>query len=76
MQVQLKEQHKRELDSLRSSLALQYKEDLMKMKKDLSDKYIVEIEEMKRKHCLELEQLRARLSDEHIKGKINRQTGK
>lgn len=71
MQVQLKEQHKHELDSLRSSLALQYKEDLMKTKKDLSDKYIVEIEEMKRKHCLELEQLRARLSDEHIKGKIN-----
>lgn len=42
----------------------------MKMKMDLSDKYITEIEEMKRKHCLELEQLRARLSEEHIKGKM------
>ncbi|XP_009577320.1 PREDICTED: A-kinase anchor protein 9-like, partial [Fulmarus glacialis] len=67
LQVQLKEQHRHELDSLRSSLALQYKEDLMKMKMDLSDKYITEIEEMKRKHCLELEQLRARLSEEHVK---------
>ncbi|XP_075009967.1 pericentrin isoform X2 [Calonectris borealis] len=67
LEVQLKEQHRRELDSLRSSLALQYTEDLMKMKMDLSDKYITEIEEMKRKHCLELEQLRARLSEEHIK---------
>ncbi|KAM9235869.1 LOW QUALITY PROTEIN: pericentrin [Leptosomus discolor] len=67
LQVQLKQQHRRELDSLRSSLALQYKEDLMKMKVDLSDKYIKEIEEMKRKHCLELEELRARLSEEHIR---------
>ncbi|XP_040980501.1 pericentrin isoform X5 [Aquila chrysaetos chrysaetos] len=67
LEVQLKEKHRHELDSLRSSLALQYKEDLMKMKMDLSDKYITEIEEMKRKHCLELEQLRARLSEEHIK---------
>ncbi|XP_049666741.1 pericentrin isoform X3 [Accipiter gentilis] len=67
LQVELKEKHRHELDSLRSSLALQYKEDLMKMKMDLSDKYITEIEEMKRKHCLELEQLRARLSEEHIK---------
>ncbi|KAM6349222.1 LOW QUALITY PROTEIN: pericentrin [Alca torda] len=66
-QVQLKEQHRHELDSLRSSLTLQYKEDLMKMKMDLSDKYVTEIEEMKRKHCLELEQLRARLSEKHIK---------
>lgn len=48
----------------------------MKMKMDLSDKYITEIEEMKRKHCLELEQLRARLSEEHIKGKVIWQTGK
>lgn len=48
----------------------------MKMKMDLSDKYITEIEEMKRKHCLELEQLRAQLSEEHIKGKMSWQSGK
>lgn len=70
MQLQLTEQHRQELDSLRSSLALQYKEDLMKMKMDLSDKYVTETEAMKRKHCLELEQLRARLSEEHSKGRM------
>uniref|UniRef100_A0A8C2YBC4 Pericentrin n=1 Tax=Coturnix japonica TaxID=93934 RepID=A0A8C2YBC4_COTJA len=67
LQGQLKEDHRHELDSLKSSLALQYKGDLLKMKMDLSDKYTAEIEEMKRKHCLELEQLRAKLSEEHIK---------
>ncbi|KAJ7426684.1 hypothetical protein WISP_13575 [Willisornis vidua] len=67
LQLQLKEQHRHELDSLRSSLALQYKEELMKMKMDLSDKCVTEIEAMKRKHCLELEHLRAQLSEEHFK---------
>lgn len=42
----------------------------MKMKIELSDKYITEIEAMKRKHCLELEQLRAQLSEEHSKGRM------
>lgn len=70
MQLQLTEQHRHELDSLRSSLALRYKEDLMKMQMDLSDKHVTEIEAMKRKHCLELEQLQARLSEEHSKGRM------
>ncbi|XP_041253014.1 pericentrin isoform X13 [Onychostruthus taczanowskii] len=67
LQLQLTEQHRHELDSLRSSLALQYKEDLMKMKMDLSDKYAAEIEALKRKHGLELEQLHAQLSEEQSK---------
>ncbi|TFJ99907.1 calmodulin-binding transcription activator 2 [Platysternon megacephalum] len=67
LRLQLEEKHRHELDSLRSSLALQYKEDLMKMKMDLSDRYILEIEELKKKHCLDLEQLRAKLSEEHIR---------
>ncbi|XP_050843489.1 pericentrin isoform X2 [Serinus canaria] len=67
LQLQLREQHRHELDSLRSSLALQYKEDLMKMKMDLSDKYAAEIEALKRKHGLELEQLHAQLSEQHSK---------
>ncbi|KAL9847870.1 pericentrin isoform 3-T3 [Geothlypis trichas] len=67
LQLQLTEQHRHELDSLRSSLALQYKEDLMKMKMDLSEKYATEIEALKRKHGLELEQLHAQLSEEHSK---------
>ncbi|XP_054133613.1 pericentrin isoform X10 [Melozone crissalis] len=67
LQLQLTEQHRCELDSLRSSLALQYKEDLMKMKMDLSDKYATEIEALKRKHALELEQLHAQLSEQQSK---------
>uniref|UniRef100_A0A8C5ILP9 Pericentrin n=2 Tax=Passeriformes TaxID=9126 RepID=A0A8C5ILP9_JUNHY len=67
LQLQLTEQHRHELDSLRSSLALQYKEDLMKMKMDLSDKYATEIEALKRKHGLELEQLHAQLSEQQSK---------
>ncbi|XP_074858211.1 pericentrin isoform X3 [Carettochelys insculpta] len=67
LRLQLEEKHRCEIDSLRSSLALQYKEDLMKMKMDLSDRYISEIEELKKKHCLDLEQLRAKLSEEHIR---------
>ncbi|XP_056352180.1 pericentrin isoform X3 [Oenanthe melanoleuca] len=67
LELQLTEQHRHELDSLRSSLALQYKEDLMKMQMDLSDKHVTEIEALKRKHCLELEQLQAQLSEEHSK---------
>ncbi|XP_019347641.2 pericentrin isoform X4 [Alligator mississippiensis] len=67
LRLQLDEQHRNDLHSLRSSLTLQYKEDLMKMKMDLSDRYISEIEELKKKHCLDLEQLRAKLSEEHIK---------
>uniref|UniRef100_U3KFT9 Pericentrin n=1 Tax=Ficedula albicollis TaxID=59894 RepID=U3KFT9_FICAL len=67
LELQLTEQHRHELDSLRSSLALQYKEDLKKMQMDLSDKHVTEIEAMKRKHCLELEQLQAKLSEEHSK---------
>ncbi|XP_059724313.1 pericentrin isoform X8 [Haemorhous mexicanus] len=67
LHLQLREQHRHELDSLRSSLALQYKEDLMKMKMDLSDKYAAEIEALKRKHGLELEQLHAQLSEQQSK---------
>lgn len=48
----------------------------MKMKMDLSDKYVTETEAMKRKHCLELEQLRDRLSEEHSKGRMVWHTGK
>lgn len=74
MQLQLAEQHRHELDSLRSSLALQYKEDLMKMKMHLSDKYAAETEALKRKHGLELEQLHAQLSEEQSKGRMGRET--
>lgn len=66
----MNEKHKHEVELLRSSLAHQYQENLMKMKVDLSDRYTSEIEELKRKHCLSLEELRAKISEEHLRGEI------
>ncbi|XP_053138968.1 pericentrin isoform X2 [Hemicordylus capensis] len=65
--LHLDKKHRSEVELLRSSLTLQYQENLMKMKMDLSERYASEIEELKRKHCLNLEQLRARISEEHLR---------
>ncbi|XP_077172806.1 pericentrin isoform X2 [Paroedura picta] len=67
LQLHLDKKHKRELELLSSSLTLQYQENLLKMKLDLSDRYTHEIEELNTKHCLKLEQLRAKLSEEHLR---------
>ncbi|XP_054832360.1 pericentrin [Eublepharis macularius] len=67
LQLHLDKKHKNELELLRSSLTLQYQENLLKMKMDLSDRYACEIEELNRKHSLNLEQLRAKLSEEHLR---------
>uniref|UniRef100_A0A8C5Q5F6 Pericentrin/AKAP-450 centrosomal targeting domain-containing protein n=1 Tax=Leptobrachium leishanense TaxID=445787 RepID=A0A8C5Q5F6_9ANUR len=67
LRLQSEEQDKRHLDDLQSTLMLQYKEDVLNMKMELSDQYISQIEAIKKKHSLELEQLRARLSEEHIR---------
>ncbi|XP_066488272.1 pericentrin isoform X2 [Tiliqua scincoides] len=67
LQLHLDEKHKHEMELLRSSLVHQYQESVMKMKMDLSDRYTSEIEELKRKHCLSLEQLRAKISEEHLR---------
>ncbi|XP_044159306.1 pericentrin isoform X1 [Bufo gargarizans] len=66
--LQVEERHKQELDNLRAALTLQYKEDMLNLRNDLLEKYSSEIETFKKKHCLELEQLRARLSEEHTRG--------
>lgn len=67
---QSREKHKQDIENLHASLSQQYREDLLNLKMDLSDKYICEIETLKKRHSLELEQLRARLSKEHIKGEM------
>uniref|UniRef100_A0A8C4SR13 Pericentrin n=1 Tax=Erpetoichthys calabaricus TaxID=27687 RepID=A0A8C4SR13_ERPCA len=67
LRLKLEEKHLNELEAQRSTLTLKFKEDLLNMKTDLSDRYFAEIQELKTKHSLELEQLRARLSDSHIK---------
>nr|XP_060637786.1 pericentrin isoform X2 [Anolis sagrei ordinatus] len=67
LQLHLDKKHRKELELLRSSLSLEHQENLMKVKMDLSDRYISEIEQLKRKHCLGLEQLRAKISEEHLR---------
>ncbi|XP_061463584.1 pericentrin isoform X3 [Rhineura floridana] len=67
LQLHMDNKHRSDVELLRSSLSLQYQESLMKMKMDLSDRYTSEIEQLKRKHCLGLEQLRATMSEEHLK---------
>ncbi|KAJ7344421.1 hypothetical protein JRQ81_000371, partial [Phrynocephalus forsythii] len=67
VQMHLDKKHREELESLRCSLKLQYEESLMKMKMDLSEKYTSEIEQLKRRHSLHLEELRARISEEHLR---------
>uniref|UniRef100_A0A3Q3AKB8 Pericentrin n=1 Tax=Kryptolebias marmoratus TaxID=37003 RepID=A0A3Q3AKB8_KRYMA len=48
-----------------SSLAYQ-------VRSDLTDRYYKELQEMKTRHALELEQLRAKLSSSHLKGKYEK----
>ncbi|KAI1899257.1 hypothetical protein AGOR_G00059940 [Albula goreensis] len=67
LRLQLEEKHKQELDHLRTSLTLTYREELLQVKTDLTDHYFSQIQDLKTRHSLELEQQRARLSDNHIK---------
>ncbi|XP_043916223.1 pericentrin [Protopterus annectens] len=67
LRMKLEEKHQREMDTLRSILELEHKEKLLELKMALSDRHFSELQEMKNRHSLELEQLRARLSDAHIK---------
>uniref|UniRef100_A0A3Q2P6W8 Pericentrin n=1 Tax=Fundulus heteroclitus TaxID=8078 RepID=A0A3Q2P6W8_FUNHE len=65
---ELEEKHAVDLSQLESSLALSYKEELQQERSDLTDHYYQELQEMKTRHALELEQLRARLSESHLQG--------
>ncbi|KAM4024863.1 pericentrin isoform 2-T2 [Anomaloglossus baeobatrachus] len=65
--LHVEDKHKQELENLHAALSLQYKEDVVNLKMDLSEKYTSEIEALKKKHCLDLEKLRARLSEAHIR---------
>ncbi|XP_062295952.1 pericentrin isoform X3 [Scomber scombrus] len=66
LHLELEEKHSTELASLRSSLAVSFKEELQQVRSDLTDYYYEELQEMKTRHALELEQLRAKLSDRHL----------
>lgn len=69
LRLQLEERHQQELEQLRSSMALTYKEELLQARTELTDRYYKDIDQLNTKHAHELEQLRAKLSDNHIKGK-------
>lgn len=68
LRLQLEERNQQELDQLRSRMTLVYKEDLLQARTELTDRYYKDIDQLNTKHAHELEQLRAKLSDNHIKG--------
>ncbi|XP_070588469.1 pericentrin isoform X3 [Erythrolamprus reginae] len=76
LQLRLDKKHLHEIELLRSTLTLQYQENIIKLKLELSDQYTSEIEQLKKKHCLHLEQLHAKISEEHLKeiAKIHQQS--
>ncbi|KAM9842917.1 pericentrin [Aulostomus maculatus] len=66
LRLQLEEKHEKELETLRSSLALSFEGELQKVRSDSTDHYYEDLQEIKTLHALELEQLRAKLSDRHL----------
>lgn len=70
LRLQLEEKHKQDLEQLRCSMALSYREELLQARSELTDRYYSDMEQLKTKHALEIEQLRAKLSDSHLKGEI------
>ncbi|KAK1798755.1 hypothetical protein P4O66_007039, partial [Electrophorus voltai] len=67
LRLQLEEKRRQDLEQLRCDMALSYKEELLQARTDLTDRYYSDIEQLNTKHALELEQLRAKLSDSHLK---------
>lgn len=51
-------------------MALSYREELLQARSELTDRYYSDMEQLKTRHALEIEQLRAKLSDSHLKGEI------
>uniref|UniRef100_A0A3P8T8V7 ELK domain-containing protein n=1 Tax=Amphiprion percula TaxID=161767 RepID=A0A3P8T8V7_AMPPE len=68
LRLQLEEKHTMDLSDLQSSLTLSFKEELQQVRSDLTDHYYEELQEMKTRHAMDLEQLRAKLSDSHLRG--------
>ncbi|XP_015248198.1 PREDICTED: pericentrin-like isoform X1 [Cyprinodon variegatus] len=66
LRLELEEKHAKDLSQLESSLALSYKDELQQERSNLTDQYYEELQEMKTRHALELEQLRAKLSESHV----------
>ncbi|KAM9354836.1 pericentrin [Pholidichthys leucotaenia] len=67
LQFQLEEKHTMDLSDLQTSLTLSFKEELQQVRSDLTDHYYEELQEIKTRHALELEQLRAKLSEGYLR---------
>ncbi|KAK5886534.1 hypothetical protein CesoFtcFv8_017560 [Champsocephalus esox] len=65
--LQLEEKHSMDLSYLQSSMSLSFKEELQQVQSDITDQYYEELQELKTRHAMELEKLRAKLSDHHVK---------
>ncbi|XP_032355881.1 pericentrin isoform X2 [Etheostoma spectabile] len=66
LRLQLEENHTVKLANLQSSMDLSFEEELRQVRSDITDQYYEELEEKKTRHALEMEQLRAKLSDHHL----------
>ncbi|KAI9528762.1 hypothetical protein NQZ68_017360 [Dissostichus eleginoides] len=64
--LQLEEKHTMDLSYLQSSMSLSFKEELQQVQSDITDRYYEELQELKTRHAMELEQLRAKLSEHHV----------
>ncbi|KAK1894257.1 Pericentrin, partial [Dissostichus eleginoides] len=64
--LQLEEKHTMDLSYLQSSMSLSFKEELQQVQSDITDQYYEELQELKTRHAMELEQLRAKLSEHHV----------
>ncbi|XP_070402930.1 pericentrin isoform X4 [Nothobranchius furzeri] len=64
--LELEDQHALDHPSLQTSLTLSFNDELEQVRSDLTDHYYIELQEMKTRHALELQQLGAKLSDSHV----------
>lgn len=64
---QLEEKHTNELADFRSSLSQSFEEGLQQARADLTDHYYKALQEKKSRHALEMEQLKAKLSESHLR---------
>ncbi|XP_041056618.1 pericentrin isoform X8 [Carcharodon carcharias] len=62
LQLQLEKKYEQEM-----ATSLLHKEEMQKFERELSQRFLAESDEQKAKHSLELDQLKYRLSEEHLK---------
>ncbi|RVE57390.1 hypothetical protein OJAV_G00215690 [Oryzias javanicus] len=66
LRLELEEKHALELSNMKSSMAFSFKEELQQVRSDIAADHDKELQELKTMHALEVEQLKAKLSDTHL----------